>query len=44
MAPQDADESPEARAPRLSDLVNLCRDLNADRAFLSELVARRRKS
>lgn len=31
MAPTDADET-EARPPRLSDLVSLCRDLNAERA------------
>jgi hypothetical protein len=32
MAPQDADETLEARAPRLSDLVTLCRDLNSEGA------------
>ena len=31
MAPQDADET-ESRPPRLSDLVALCRDLNAENA------------
>ena len=32
MAPPDDDETREARAPRLSDLVALCRDLNAEGA------------
>ncbi len=32
MAPPDADEAPEARPPRLTDLVALCRDLNAEGA------------
>jgi len=32
MAPPDDDETREARAPRLSDLVALCRDLNTEGA------------
>jgi hypothetical protein len=32
MAPQDDDETLEARPPRLTDLIALCRDLNAEGA------------
>jgi len=32
MVPPDADEAAEARPPRLTDLVALCRDLNAEGA------------
>jgi hypothetical protein len=29
MVPEDANQAPEARPPLLTDLVSLCRDLNA---------------